>query len=63
MVFLFFASSLSPLEPKLAPLKDLEEIGDIWEISGKSEISEKSVGASATLREIFQMLPIFFLDL
>ena len=63
MIFLFFTSSLGPLEPELAPFKDLEEIGEIWEISGKAvgnqwEISEKSVGTSATLREIFQMSPI-----
>ena len=33
MIFLFFTSSLGPLEPELAPFKDLEEIGDIWKIS------------------------------
>ena len=69
MIFFFFTSSVGLLEPELASFKDLEEIGKIWEIrwkpeiSGKSvrnqwEISEKSVGASATLREIFQMSPI-----
>ena len=35
MIFLFFTSSLGPLEPELAPFKDLEEIGDIWKISLK----------------------------
>ena len=39
----FFTSSLGPLEPELAQFKDLEEIGDIWEMSGKSEISRKSM--------------------
>ena len=29
MIFLFFTSSLGFLEPEVAPLKDLEEIGDI----------------------------------
>ena len=43
MIFLFFTSSLGPLEPELAPFKDLEEIGNIWEIGGKSEISGKSM--------------------
>ena len=33
MIFLFFTSSLGPLEPELALFKDLEEIGDIWKIS------------------------------
>ena len=35
MIFLFFTSSLGPLEPELALFKDLEEIGDIWKISLK----------------------------
>ena len=41
--FPFFISSLGPLEAELAPFKDLHENGDISEISGKSEISWKSV--------------------
>ena len=32
MIFLFFTSSLGPLEPELAPFEDLEEIGDICKI-------------------------------
>ena len=44
MIFLFFVSSLGPLEePELAPFKDFQEIGDIWKISGMSEIDGKSV--------------------
>ena len=35
MIFLFFTSSLGPLEPELAPFKDLHEIYDILEISLK----------------------------
>ena len=30
MISLFFVSSLGPLEPELAPFKDLQEIGDPW---------------------------------
>ena len=33
MNFLFFKPSLAPLEAELAPFKDWEEIGDIWEFS------------------------------
>ena len=40
MIFLFFTSSLGPLEPEF---KDLGEIGNISEISGKLEISGKSM--------------------
>ena len=35
MIFLFFTSSLGPLEPELATFKDFEEIGIIWKISLK----------------------------
>ena len=59
MIFLFFGSSLGPLEPELAPFKDLEEIGDIWEISFKvvqcSAVQlGHQAGADATLREMSQ---------
>ena len=63
MIFLFFGSSLGPLEPELAPFKDLEEIGDIWEISFKvvqcSAVQlGHQAGADATLREMSQMSQI-----
>ena len=32
MIFLFFISSLGPLEAELAPFKDLLEIVAIWKI-------------------------------
>ena len=31
MIFLFFGTSLALLEAELAPFKDLEEIGNIWD--------------------------------
>ena len=31
MIFLFFGTSLALLEAELAPFKDWEEIGDIWD--------------------------------
>ena len=40
MIFLFFVSSLGPLEPELAPFKDLQEIGDIWKISLKVALAD-----------------------
>ena len=63
MIFLFFGSSLGFLEPEVAPLKDLEEIGDIWEISFKvvqcSAVQlGHQAGANATLREMSQMSQI-----
>ena len=33
MIFLFFGTSVALLEAELAPFKDLEEIGNIWEFS------------------------------
>ena len=33
MIFLFFKPYVALLEAKLAPFKDWEEIGNIWEIS------------------------------
>ena len=35
MIFLFLTSLIAFLEPELAPFKDWQEIGDIWEISLK----------------------------
>ena len=63
MIFLFFTSSLDPLKPELALFKDLEEIGDIWEISFKvvqcSAVQlGHQAGADATLREMSQMSQI-----
>ena len=31
MIFLFFGTPLALLEAELAPFKDWEEIGDIWD--------------------------------
>ena len=33
MIFHFLKPSLALLEAELAPIEDLEEIGDIWEFS------------------------------
>ena len=39
MIFLFFGTSLALLEAELAPFKDLEEIGNIWECKSSSSSS------------------------
>ena len=45
MNFLFLNPSLAPLEAELAPIKDWEEIGDIWEISELVQCTVQPVAA------------------
>ena len=48
--FLFFSSSLGPLEPELASFKDWQEIGNIWEISLKVASAPDTLAALHHLR-------------
>ena len=67
MIFLFFTSSLGPLEPELGPFKDWQEIGDIWEISLKVASAPESWCPGCTASPWgrfpkYQMSPNFMLQ-
>ena len=60
MIFLFFVSSLGPLEPELAPFKELQEIGDIWKISLKVALASTDFSLNSYRFPIYFWFPTDF---